>query len=212
MGELRRTALAVVISLVLVATAIVSLWLLASAGVFTAEGTPLSGAPAATGIDPGAGVTFPVGGRVQVSQPRDPFAPLATEPLVVEDSSTTAPDGVTSTSSVDGGSTTTSADGVTTTSAGGTSTTGTAATSTTAGGTTTSVGDQPIGTRIALLEIREEQGVRLAVMTVDGETYTAGVGEQVGDELKVVSLSTSSGVFQIDDRVFSLAVGQSILK
>jgi hypothetical protein len=49
-------------------------------------------------------------------------------------------------------------------------------------------------------------------VTVDGVTYTVGVGDEFADDLKVVSLSATSGVFQIDTRVFTLAVGQSILK
>jgi hypothetical protein len=49
-------------------------------------------------------------------------------------------------------------------------------------------------------------------VTVDGETFTVGVGETFADDLKVVSLSTTGGVFQIADRVFSLSIGQSILK
>jgi hypothetical protein len=74
------------------------------------------------------------------------------------------------------------------------------------------VGDEPIGTRIALLEIRDEDGIKVAVLTVDGETFTVGVGDEFADDLKVVSLSEGSGVFQLDERVFSLIVGQSILK
>jgi len=204
MGDGRRTALAVLISVTLVATAIASLWLMASAGVFTAEGAPLAGAPT---VEPGkaaAPVTFPPGGRVQVSQLRDPFELLVSVPLVSDGfstpaggdgSSTTAGDGTTTTA-VDGSSSTTSAGGSTTT----------------AGATTTTEGDDPVGTRIALLEIRDEQGVKRAVVTVDGQTHTVGVGDEFADDLKVVSLSDTSGVFQLDDRVFSLAVGQSILK
>jgi hypothetical protein len=196
MGEVRRTLLAVVISLVLVATAVASLWLMASAGVFDAGGSPLPGAPAVVSDDAETVLTFPPGGNVQVSQPRDPFEPLATIPVVVDGSSTTAGE---TTSTTGDGTTTTSGDGTTTSTAGD-------------GATTTTAGDDPIGTRIALLEVREEDGVKVAVVTVDGQTYTVGVGDEFADDLKVVSLSEASGVFQIDDRVFSLIVGQSILK
>jgi hypothetical protein len=193
MGDGRRTFFAIIISLVLVATAVLSLWLMASAGVFTADGAPLPGAPAVTPSDPQTVVTFPIGGRVQVSQPRDPFDPLVTPPP------TTAGD-----STVPGAT-----DGT-----GGNSTTVPGETTSTAAGdaTTTTIGDQPVGVRIALLEVREEEGVMASVVTVDGETFTVGVGEEFADDLKVVSLSASGGVFQLGDRVFSLAVGQSILK
>ncbi len=202
MGDGRRTALAVLISVTLVAAAVASLWLMASAGVFTAEGAPLAGAPTARPDEAAAPVTFPPGGRVQVSQPRDPFEPLASVPLVIDGSSTTEGGETTSTSE---GSTTTAGDGSTTSTEGGATTSTTAA-------TTTTEGDDPIGTRIALLEIRDEQGVKRAVLTVDGQTHTVGVGDEFADDLKVVSLSDTSGVFQLADRVFSLAVGQSILK
>ena len=219
MGEVRRTVLAVLISVVLVATAVASLWLMASAGVFDAEGSPLPGAPAVLPGDGDPSVTFPPGGRVQVSQPRDPFEPLITIPVVVDDeTTTTGGDGSTTTTPGDGSTTsTTGGDGSTTTTAGDGSTTSTAGdastTTTTGDSTTTTAGDDPIGTRISLLEIREEDGVRVAVVTVDGETFTVGVGDEFSDEdLKVVSLSDGSGVFQLDERVFSLIVGQSILK
>ncbi len=199
MPEGRRTAMAIVISLVLVATAVASLWLMASAGVFTAEGSQLPGAPSVMPDEASNSVTFPIGGRVQVNQPRDPFAPLASVPLVVDPTG----GGSTSTTAGDGSSTsTTTGDGASTT---------TSATTTTSVSTTTQA--NPVGTRIALLEVRDEAGVRRAVLTVDGETYTVGVGDVFSeDELKVVSLSDASGVFQLDDRVFSLSVGQSILK
>ena len=65
---------------------------------------------------------------------------------------------------------------------------------------------------MTLLEIRDESGVRRAVLTVDGQTYTVGVGSTFATDFKVVSLGTSSGVFMYRDSVFTLAVGQSIIK
>ncbi|HUU61434.1 MAG TPA: hypothetical protein VMX37_03515, partial [Acidimicrobiia bacterium] len=102
----------------------------------------------------------------------------------------------------------------TTTGGGGTTTTGGGGTTTTTGGgsTTTTSPDTPAGTRVTLLEIREEGGVREAVLTVDGVTFTVAVGETFADDFKVISLGTSSGVFMYRDSVFTLAVGQSIIK
>jgi hypothetical protein len=199
MTDARRAVLAALISVLLVATAVTSLWLMASAGVFSGGDPRLANAPGAA-AEPAAFVAE--GGRAQAYQPRDPFQPLVTA------APTTAG---TSTSEGEAGSTTsTAAGGGSSTTTGGSATT----TSTTGGGstTTTTAGDQPSTTRIALLEVREQQGVRTAVVTVDGVTYTVGVGDEFAEDLKVISLSATSGVFQIDTRVFTLAVGQSILK
>ena len=201
MTDARRALLASLIAVLLVATAITSLWLMASAGVFSGGDARLANAPGGAPAEPAAFVAD--GGRAQAYQPRDPFQPLVTAPATTVASSTSEGETGSSTSS-------TAAGGSTTSTTGGSGST----TSTTAGGSTTSTtaGDQPSTTRIALLEVREEQGVRKAVVTVDGVTYTVGVGDEFADDLKVVSLSATSGVFQIDTRVFTLAVGQSILK
>ncbi len=65
---------------------------------------------------------------------------------------------------------------------------------------------------MVLLEIREEDGTRRAVLTVDGETYVVAVGEAFAENFRVVSLSENSGVFLYGDSAFTLAVGQAILK
>jgi hypothetical protein len=70
----------------------------------------------------------------------------------------------------------------------------------------------PTGKRVSLLEIRDEGGVKKAVLTVDGQTYTVGVGDTFATDFKVISLAASSGVFMYRDSVFTLAVGQSIIK
>jgi hypothetical protein len=181
----RRSLTATLVALLLLGTGVFAVWLMAASGIFAAS------APAITGPLPVAsapGVVGPVGGTplpaagYQVAQPRDPFQPLQPPPPT-----TTAP-------------------GVTTTTQPGTPTTG-------PGETTTTTADfQPGGTRVALLEIREESGLRRAVLTVDGVTYTVGVGDTFADSFKVLSLSDSSGVFQYGDTAFSLAVGQAILK
>jgi hypothetical protein len=189
----KRTLLSVLVSVLLVATAVASVWLMASAGVFTGGQPGLPGAA----ITPGTVAVAP-GGPLnpstdyQVSQPRDPF-----EPLVVPASTTTIPDGVTTTTVVDG-ATTTTAPGSTTTLPGGT--------------TSTTAGDQPDGKRVTLLEVREESGARVAVVQVDDQTYTVGVGDTFAGEFKVVSLSDNGGVFTYGDSAFTLAVGQSIVK
>ncbi|NIR41645.1 MAG: hypothetical protein GWN07_37920, partial [Actinobacteria bacterium] len=59
-------------------TAVASVWLLASSGVFGIENDRLTGAPA---VNPTivADVTLPDSpGRVQVNPPRDPFEPIVT--------------------------------------------------------------------------------------------------------------------------------------
>ncbi len=187
----KRTLLSVLVSLVLVGTAGASVWLMASAGVFSggeqalpsAPGSPAGGASAA----PGGGGLVP---GIQIGQPRDPFQPLITAP----------PGG-------DGGETTTTgAGGTTTTAAGGTTTTASG------GATTTTAGDNPDGIRVKLLEIRETSTGRLAVVEVDGETYSVRVGETFATSFRVVSLTANGGVFTYGDSAFTLAVGQSILK
>ena len=65
---------------------------------------------------------------------------------------------------------------------------------------------------MVLLEIRDEDGTRKAVVTVDGETYIVAVGETFAENFKVVSLSENNGVFLFGDSAFTLAVGQAILK
>jgi hypothetical protein len=190
----KRTLVSVLVSLLLVGTAAASVWLLASAGVFTGGEPAL---PSAS-VNPGTVAAVP-GGPLnpstdyQVAQPRDPF-----EPLIVPASTTTVPDGDT-TSSTSGGATTTTTPGATTSSS-------------TGGTTSTTTGDQPQGKRVTLLEVRQEAGGRVAVVEVDGQTYTVGVGDTFAGEFKVVSLSDNGGVFTYGDSAFTLAVGQSIVK
>jgi hypothetical protein len=199
-GTLRRTFVAVLVAVLLVGTAGASVWLMASSGVLSLGGDrQLPGAPESGGQNAG-GATIPAAGGFRVAQPRDPFAPLITSP-----SSTTTPDGSTTTG---GDSTTTTGGGSTTTTTGGGSTT----TTTSGGSTTTTTSDTPTGKRVSLLEIRDQGGVKKAVLTVDGQTYTVGVGDTFAVDFKVISLATSSGVFMYRDSVFTLAVGQSIIK
>ena len=63
-----------------------------------------------------------------------------------------------------------------------------------------------------LLEVRDEAGGKVAVVEVDGQTYTVGVGDTFATNFKVVSLTDNGGVFTYGSSAFTLAVGQSILK
>lgn len=198
-GTLQRTLVAILVAVLLVGTAGASVWLMASSGVLSMGGDQqLPGAPE-NGGENAAGVTIPAAGGFRVAQPRDPFAPLITTPT-----STTVPGGSTTT----GGGSTTTGGGTTTSTTGGGSTT----TTTSGGSTTSTTSDAPTGKRVSLLEIRDEGGVKKAVLTVDGQTYTVGVGDTFATDFKVISLAASSGVFMYRDSVFTLAVGQSIIK
>ncbi len=70
----------------------------------------------------------------------------------------------------------------------------------------------PNGNAVALLEVRDVDGVLRATVTVGLETFDVGVGDTFADIYKVVSLSADSGVFLKGDSVFQLDVGQQILK
>jgi len=198
MSTARRSVTATFLALLFIATGIFGVWLMTGSGVF-ASSTPLLDGPlaAVTGtILPGGASEggLPLASNIQVSQPRDPFAPLTSEP---SGTSTTVPGETTTTVP---GETTTTLPGETTTTQPGETT------------TTTTEGFEPEGTRVVLLEIREEGGLDKAVVTVDGVTHVVGVGEEFADSFKVVSLSDSSGVFLYGDSAFTLSVGQAILK
>jgi hypothetical protein len=175
---------------------------MAAAGVFSGGDLTLPHAAAAEGVESAVpGTVGPPVGEARLVQPRDPFRPLITS-TTAEETSTTQP----------GDTTTTQPGDTTTTQPGDTTTTQPGDTTTTSTTTTTSPGDEPQGTRVVLLEIRDDAGVKTAVLTVDGETYTAGVGETFAGQFKVISLDDDGGVFTYGDSAFSLAVGQAILK
>jgi hypothetical protein len=197
----KRTLASVLVAVLLVATAIAAMWLMASAGVFAGAEQPLAGAPESTTestLSAAAGVgSLKINSGFQVSQPRDPFQPLigsgggTTTTIDDESTTTTAGDGSTTTTTAGDGSTTTTTAGST---------------------TTTTAGDSPDGIRVVLLEVRDEGGSLVAVVEVDGETHTVGVGDTFAVSFKVISLTESGGVFTFGDSAFTLAVGQSILK
>jgi len=194
---LKRTLASAFVALVLVATAATSMWLMASAGVFTGAEQPLPSAPevsvTAAAVEEGSGTTAAIAAGFQAAQPRNPF-----EPLIDADDSGAPP-----TTIDDESSTTTSTDPGETTS---TTTDGTTSS------TTTTLGDDPDGTRVVLLEVREENDELVAVVEVDGETHTVGVGDTFAENFKVVSLTETGGVFTFGDSAFTLSVGQSITK
>lgn len=187
----RRTLAAFTVGVLLVGTAFASVWLMASAGVFTGGERALPQSPAADTISSDV-VSGPI--RVtddfQVAQPRDPFEPLITSPGGGDTTPATDP-GDTTTTTGGGGDTSTTAPGDTTTS---------------------TFDDTPDGVRVVLLEVRDEDGAFVAVVEVDGETFTVGVGDTFATTFKVVSLTDNGGVFTFGDNAFTLAVGQSILK
>lgn len=198
----KRTLVSVLVAVLLVTTAILSTWLMASAGVFNPAEQALPGAPAtesSTTVAAAAGRSVALNTGFQVSQPRDPFKPLIVPPPEV----TTTTTGTGETTSTTGTGETT-----TTTTGSGSTTTTTVAGST----TTTTVGDDPAGVRVVLLEVRTENGSRVAVVEVDGVTYTVAVGDTFATSFKVVSLTDNGGVFTFGDSAFTLAVGQAILK
>lgn len=101
----KRTAVSIVVATALVATALASMWLMASAGVFSSGQSQLPSSPAGAGpLVTSALGGFQVDDDYPVGQPRDPFQPLITTPPPDETSTTSA-----------GGTTTTSAGGTTTT-------------------------------------------------------------------------------------------------
>ena len=113
----KRTLASVLVAVLLVATAIAAMWLMASAGVFAGAEQPLAGAPESTTestLSAGAGVgSLKINSGFQVSQPRDPFEPLigsdggTTTTIDDESTTTTAGDGSTTTTTAGDGSTTT---------------------------------------------------------------------------------------------------------
>lgn len=187
MSQGGRTLTATMLAVLLVAVGVFGVWLVAGAGVFATTTPQLDGPlPSASNGVTGGAAGLPLAPGIQVAQPRDPFAPLTSEPPLT---TTTLP-----------GQTTTTLPGQTTTTQPGETT------------TTTTEGFEPEGTRVVLLEIRPEDGVDKAVLTVDGVTYVVGVGETFAESFKVVSLSDDSGVFLYGDTAFTLSVGQAILK
>jgi hypothetical protein len=185
----KRTVLAVSMSILLVAAAVTSVWLMVSAGVFRPSEARLVPVSSSGEMVAGPDVPGPGLGAFTVSQPRDPF-----RPLIIAPPTTTTP-----TDTTQPGETTTTVPGQTTTTVPGQT-------------TTTSPTDTPGAVRVMLNEIRTEDGVRVAVVTVDGVAYTVKVGDIFADAFQVVSLSDNGGVFTYEGNAFTLAVGQSILK
>lgn len=83
----------------------------------------------------------------------------------------------------------------------------------TPGGTTP--GDSVVvRTKFILEDVSDISGVLRAEVSVDGVTYTVGVGDTFAGKFKVISLddAAGSGVFSYGDNTFSAIIGQAILK
>ena len=86
MSTARRSFTATMLAFLLVAVGVFSIWMLTGSGVFASSSPVLDGplpvsAGAAT-AGAGADAGLPLAASVQVAQPRDPFAPLTSEPPV----------------------------------------------------------------------------------------------------------------------------------
>jgi hypothetical protein len=174
------------VALLLIVTGLASSWVLVTSGVFGSQATAIQGplAGAATADTPAIEVGD--GARVlfnaQLSQPRDPF-----KPLVDENSPLVGVPGA-------GGGTLPSDGG---------------------DGTDGGNGDdgfEPGTTTIQLVEIRDVDGVFRATIVVNGVTFDVGVGDTFAGVYQVVSIDEDSVVIRFGDSVFTLTVGQQILK
>lgn len=69
-------------------------------------------------------------------------------------------------------------------------------------------------TRFTLEDVSDIAGVLRAEVSVDGVTYTVGIGDTFAGKFKVISLdeTAGSGVFSYGDNTFSAIIGQAILK
>lgn len=69
-------------------------------------------------------------------------------------------------------------------------------------------------TKFILEDVSDIAGVLRAEVSIDGVTYTVGVGDTFAGIFKVISLddTAGSGVFSYGDNTFSAVTGQAILK
>ena len=117
MSTARRSFTATMLAFLLVAVGVFSIWMLTGSGVFASSSPVLDGPlPVSAGaVTAGAGADagLPLAASVQVAQPRDPFAPLTSEPPVTSSTlpgqTTTLPGQTTTTTP--GQSTTTTTEG-----------------------------------------------------------------------------------------------------
>lgn len=179
-----RVAFALAVVMMLIATGVVSTWVLLTSDSFAGGAAALDGPLAPAGVAESEPIEIGDGARIlfnaQLSQPRDPF-----RPLISEDSPTAGVPGVGGEFGPGVGDDGQPIDGN---------------------------GFAPDANAVALVEVRDVDGVLRATVTVGGSTFDVGVGDTFADIYKVVSLSEDSGVFLKGDSVFDLAVGQQILK
>ena len=108
MSQARRTLTATFLAFVLVAVGVFAIWLVAGSGVFATTAPQLGGPlpAAANAAAPGGDAGLPLAPSIQVAQPRDPFAPLTSEPPVTSSTlpgqtTTTEPGATTTTEGFD---------------------------------------------------------------------------------------------------------------
>ncbi len=177
-----RVAFVVVVAAMLVATGVASTWVLVTSDSFGGGGSALAGPLPPAGVVESDPIEIGDGARILFN------AQLSQprdpfRPLIADDSPLTGTPGV-------GGA---FGDG-------------------TGDGTGGDNGFAPDSNAVALVEVRDVDGVLRATVTVGGTTFDVGVGDTFADIYKVVSLSEDSGVFLKGDSVFDLNVGQQILE
>jgi type IV pilus biogenesis protein PilP len=182
-----RALLSLLMAVILIATGIASAWVLATSGVFSAQDATLQGPLASAAVADTPAIEAGDGARVlfnaQLSQPRDPF-----RPLISEDSPTVGLPGAGGTPGQPGDG---NGDG---------------------NGDGDGNGFEPGTTTIMLVDIRDVDGTYRATIVVNGVTYDVGVGDTFAGVYQVVSIDEDSVVIRFGDSVFTLTVGQEILK
>jgi type IV pilus biogenesis protein PilP len=184
MSEERRARwfVSLVVAVILIFTGVVSSWILATSGVFGTGGASLDGPLPAAAADPPA---IEVGDGAQVlfnAQLSQPRDPF--QPLIDENSPVVGPPGAGGTGAPGPGNGNGNGNG----------------------------GFEPGTTTIVLVQIRDVDDTLRATITVNGVTYDVGVGDTFAGVYQVVSIDEDSVVIRFGDSVFTLTVGQSILK
>ncbi|HEX9696374.1 MAG TPA: hypothetical protein VGB64_08670 [Actinomycetota bacterium] len=72
--------------------------------------------------------------------------------------------------------------------------------------------DGRTGTRVELLDIFTQDGVRFASVKVSGEVHNVKEGDTFAGNYRVVSLTDECGTFVLGDERFTLCIGQEVFK
>ena len=82
------------------------------------------------------------------------------------------------------------------------------------GGTPTpgATGGTRTGTRVELVDIFMQDGVRFASVRVSGESHNVKEGDTFAGNYRVVSLTDECGTFVLGDERFTLCIGQEVFK